>query len=58
MWSLVDDRDGSVIATGTEAEVKKAYFDTGRLLEWDLYAEDAEGNQFTWNPHMGAWDEL
>lgn len=61
MWSVVDDRDGRVVATGTEAEVKKAYFNViaaGELPGMEAYVEDPEGNQFAWNFHMEAWDEL
>lgn len=61
MWSVVDDRDGNVVATGTEAQAKLAYFSaisSGVLPEMEAFIEDAEGNQFAWNKHTSTWDEL
>lgn len=59
-WTLRDDRDGSVIAEGSEKDVKDQWPIAVALGMWEgnLYAESPDGEQYAWNKHTGEWDRL
>jgi hypothetical protein len=63
VWKLCDDRDGSVIAEGTQEYVKAQWFNAadpeqGGMWEGHLYIEKPNGDQIAWNPHTRKWDAL
>lgn len=63
MWELWDDRAGTVIASGTEAEVKQRYLlelEKGEIAEMDLFIEAPDGTQYAYNRNVkpNRWDEI
>ena len=56
MWTAWHDGDDTPFLEGPQTEVLAAV--KAEPQETYPYAEDPEGNQCAWNPHLNRWDEL
>jgi hypothetical protein len=56
MWTAWLDGCDTPFMEGTEDEVRAVV--KAEPQEHYPYAEDPDGNQFAWNPHLNRWDEL